>query len=231
MDVFHDIDTWIFDLDNTLYPPECNLFAQIDQRMGAFIADFLEVDATEARRIQKQYFKDYGTTLNGLMSVHNLEPKRFLDYVHDIDHTPIQHNPSLDQAMHDLEGKKFIFTNGTVYHAEQVIDRLGISHHFEDIFDIEATSYIPKPRAQAYHHVLEKTQLDPTKSVLFEDIARNLEVPHDLGMTTVFVKAKTNHPDEYLGILGTGEEDHIHFVTNDLPVFLQDIANNKGKKS
>lgn len=232
MDVFHKITDWIFDLDNTLYPAECNLFAQIDQKMGAFIAEFLEVDPVEARRIQKQYFKDYGTTLNGLMTVHNLPPHRFLDYVHDIDHSPVAHNPDLDKAIAQLEGRKFIFTNGTVYHAEQVTDRLGITHHFEDIFDIAATNYIPKPRAEAYHHVIKSTDLTPHKSVLFEDIARNLSVPHALGMTTVFVKAKDNdHPDKHLGILGTGEEEHIDFVTDDLARFLGDVGTVKGRKS
>ncbi len=214
------IDDWIFDLDNTLYPAECDLFAEIDVRMGAFIQDFLNVDAVEARRVQKSYFLDYGTTLNGLMQVHNLNPKLFLDYVHDIDHSPVEENPLLNTLLEEIEGRKFVFTNGTVYHAEKVLQRLGISHHFQDIFDIVSTGYTPKPNREAYDHVIEAAKIIPSQAVMFEDMHRNLEVPHQLGMTTVLVQTRGEHPDAGLGVLGSGNEPHVHHVTHDLTDFL-----------
>ncbi len=214
------IEDWIFDLDNTLYPAECDLFAEIDVRMGAFIQDFLKVDAVEARRVQKSFFKEYGTTLNGLMLVHNLNPKLFLDYVHDIDHSAVEENALLNKLLEDMEGRKFVFTNGTVYHAEKVLDRLGIAHHFQDIFDIVSTGYTPKPNREAYDHVIEATGTNPKRAVMFEDMARNLEVPHAMGMTTVLVQTRGEHPDAGLGVLGTGNEPHVHHVTHDLTDFL-----------
>lgn len=217
---FLETKTWIFDLDNTLYPASCDLFAQIDVRMGAFISDFLQVDLTEARRVQKHYFKEHGTTLNGLMTEHGLEPGAFLDFVHDIDHSPVRAAPELERAIGDLPGRKIILTNGTCSHAQAVMGRLGVAHHFEAIYDIVATGYRPKPQAHAFQYVIEVDGLDPKRSVMFEDIVRNLEVPHDLGMTTVLVRAKGPHPDDHLGLTGTGEEKHVHHVTDDLAAFL-----------
>ncbi len=221
------IEDWIFDLDNTLYPAECNLFAQIDVRMGEFISIFLDVDPREARRIQKHYFKEYGTTLNGLMKLHDLHPKKFLDYVHDIDHSPVSRNALLDKALGEMKGQKFIFTNGTIEHAENVMKQLGVDHHFEDIFDIVVTNYIPKPKKQGYLHVMDKTGIDPAKTAMFEDLARNLLVPHELGMSTVLVQTMGTHPDEGLGVLGSGEEEHVHHVTTDLTEFLEVTVNKR----
>ena len=221
---FSKIENWIFDLDNTLYPAECDLFAQIDVKMGEFVSQLLDTDLSSARKIQKQYFVEYGTTLNGLMKVHDIEPKTFLDYVHDIDHSPITHSLELSQALEKLPGKKIIFTNGTVEHAHNVTERLGITHHFSEVYDIVATNYIPKPDRQAYEHVLLEASITPKNTAMFEDLARNLKVPHELGMTTVLVQTEGTHPDENLGVLGTGQEEHVHFTTKNLAEYINKIT-------
>ena len=151
---FENVDVWIFDLDNTLYPAHCDLFAQVDVRMGEFISDFLGVDRAEARRIQKSYFREYGTTMNGLMNRHNMAPEPFLDYVHDIDVGVVAPDQKLNATLGQLQGIKYVFTNGSVKHAENVLGRLGIRHHFADIFDIVAAGYVPKPAPDTYTRFL-----------------------------------------------------------------------------
>ncbi|MGY9015462.1 MAG: pyrimidine 5'-nucleotidase, partial [Rhodospirillales bacterium] len=140
-----EIETWVFDLDNTLYPASCNLFAGVDVRIREFVADFLGLEQDEAYKVQKQFFKEYGTTLRGLMDVHGMAPKEYLDYVHAIDLSPVVANPELDKALAALPGRKIIFTNGDTPHAERVMDRLGVKQHFEPVFDIVAAGYVPKP--------------------------------------------------------------------------------------
>src|SRR5215831_6259828 len=138
MPPLHDPDVWLFDLDNTLNPARCNLFAQIDVRIGRYIAECLKVDLEEARRMQKQYWRDHGTSMRGMMTLHGVDPRHYLDYVHDIDYSPIPPSPELDAALARLAGRKIIFTAGDVPHAERVMERLGVAHHFEAIFDIVA---------------------------------------------------------------------------------------------
>ena len=181
---FSHVDTWVFDLDNTLYPASCRLFDQIDVKMGNFVSKLLNVEYAEAKRRQKEMFYKYGTTLRGLMTEHGITPDDFLDYVHDIDHSPVPPNLTLDAALHALPGRKLIFTNGTVAHAEKVLARIGITHHFGDIFDIVHSDFIPKPEMEPYAKFVRQTGIRPESSAMFEDIARNLEAPHALGMTT-----------------------------------------------
>jgi len=222
---FAHIDTWIFDLDNTLYPASCRLFDQIDVRIGAFVSRLLDIEPAEAKRIQKAYFYEYGTTLRGLMSEHHVAPQDFLDYVHDIDHSPVPANRMLDEALHALPGRKLIFTNGTVMHAQKVLARIGVTHHFGDIFDIVHSDYIPKPAIGPYRKFIAETGIEPERSAMFEDIARNLEVPHELGMTTVLVTSPDNKDAQHLNALhgGAGEE-HVDHVTDDLAAFLTQLA-------
>jgi putative hydrolase of the HAD superfamily len=228
---FGHIDTWIFDLDNTLYPASCRLFDQIDQRIGAFVAELLGVDLVEARRIQKGYFYEYGTTLRGLMTLHGVAPDEFLDFVHDIDHSPVACNPALDQALHALSGRKLVFTNGTVRHAGKVLARLGVTHHFGDIFDIVHSDYIPKPAIGPYRKFIAQTAIEPTRAAMFEDIARNLEAPHALGMTTVLVTSPDNKDAAHLNAIhGGAGEAHVHHVTDDLAGFLSRIAATRDQK-
>lgn len=218
---FGHVDAWVFDLDNTLYPAHCNLFAQIDDRMGAFIAQALEVDRTEARRIQKQYYVDHGTTLAGLMAVHGMKPEPFLDFVHDIDLDVVTPSPELDAALARLPGTRFIFTNGSVRHAENVAARLGILDRFDGIIDIAACGFVPKPQAEAFERFLGHSRAQAGRAAMFEDIARNLEVPHRLGMRTVWVR--TDHAFATERAHHGAEGDHIHHVTDDLVAFLDGL--------
>ena len=164
---FADIKAWVFDLDNTLYPAGQNLFAQIDVRMTAFIQDALKVDRDEAYRVQKEFLGEYGTTLSGLMNEHGLPPGPFLDFVHDIDVSVLKADPHLADALDALPGKKFIFTNGTVQHAENVTKQLGIADLFDDVFDIVAADYRPKPHAAIYPEMLSRFGIEAHKSAFF----------------------------------------------------------------
>lgn len=212
-------DTWIFDLDNTLYPAECDLFAQIDVRMGAFIQQYLNVDAVEARRIQKTYYRDHGTTLAGLMTNDGVKPKDFLDYVHDIDVTPVPPSPNLENYLERLPGRKIIYTNGSETHARNVMDRLGVTHHFDDIFDIVAANYQPKPDVSAFAQFVSRYGITPKTSVMVEDLPRNLEPAHNMGMATVLIR--TERELERGGLFE--EADHIHHVADDLISWLESV--------
>ena len=222
---FDHVRTWIFDLDNTLYPADCNLFAQIDQRMGSFIAEYLDLSFEEARRIQKQYYFDYGTTLSGLMKEHDLEPKLYLDYVHDIDLSPVKPSPSLEASLAKLPGKRLIFTNGSRDHGTNVADKLGVLHLFDDVFDISAAQYIPKPDARAYHKLLDAHDIDGANAAMFEDMPQNLKEPHLLGMTTVLVHSSFfDHPAQTELRKSEFLPDHIHHLADDLDEFLQELV-------
>lgn len=212
---------WIFDLDNTLYPSDCNLFAQIDQKMGEFVARLLGVSFEQARHLQKTYYKQFGTTLNGLMLVHKIDPKPFLDYVHDIDLAPVKEHPELRAAIDALPGRKLIYTNGSRRHAEQVAGKLGVLDLFEDICDIESSAYIPKPEAAAYDAMLKAHGVEPGVSAMFEDMPHNLEAPHALGMTTVLVHSTyIDHPVQLKINKWKEPPEHIHHMTEDLHGFL-----------
>ena len=227
MQRFANIEGWVFDLDNTLYPASQNLFAQIDKRMTAFIGEALAVERDEAYRLQKQFLGEYGTTLAGLMNKHGLPPGPFLDFVHDIDVSVLAPDPSLSEALAALPGKKFIFTNGTVTHAERVMGRLGVAAHFEDVFDIVAGGYFPKPNPEIYPAMLARFGLSAESTAFFEDMARNLTPAHQLGMTTVLVEESgsdsleaMNMPAEYR----KHDATHIHHKTDNLAGFLKDLA-------
>jgi len=162
------VAVWVFDLDNTLYPASCDLFAQIDRRMTAFIADFLGLADDQARALRKRYYRDHGTTLRGLMDNHHLDPGRFLDYVHDIDHSPVPPNPALARALDRLDARKVVFTNASRAHAERVLRRLGVADRFEAVFDIVAADYVPKPDPAPYRRLLERHAIDPRHAAVAE---------------------------------------------------------------
>lgn len=227
MQRFADIEAWVFDLDNTLYPSGQNLFAQIDVRMTAFIMDALKIDKEEAFRVQKEFLGEYGTTLSGLMQVHGLPPGPFLDFVHDIDVSVLKPDPALAAAIDALPGRKFIFTNGTLAHAERVSGRLGLSGLFEDVFDIVAADYTPKPNPEIYPRMLDRFGIEAGGTAFFEDMARNLTPAHKLGMATVLVSedgddavAKMHMPERYR----QHEAAHIDHTTTDLAGFLRAAA-------
>lgn len=212
---------WIFDLDNTLYPAECNLFAQVDQRMGEFIAKQLGVPFAYARHLQKSYYRQFGTTLAGLMRVHKMDPHEFLSYVHDIDLSVVQPAPELGAAIAALPGRKLIYTNGSRTHAERVAEKLGILGQFEDICDIIACEYVPKPEADAFDRMIRRHGVTGGEAAMFEDMPHNLEVPHVLGMTTVLVHSSyLDHPVQQQMQRWTELPDHIHHMTLDLTDFL-----------
>ena len=221
---FGHIETWVFDLDNTLYPHHLNLWQQVDERIRDYIVGLLKITRDEAFRLQKDYYRRYGTTLRGLMEEHGLAPDDFLDIVHQIDRSPLQPNPALGAAIEKLAGRKYILTNGTRDHAEDVMRRLEIEKHFDDVFDIKAAELEPKPRPLAYERFLARHNVDPGRSAIFEDLARNLEVPHALGMTTVLVVpegARIVLREEWE--LAGREAPHVDHVTDDLAGFLRAI--------
>ena len=183
------IDTWIFDLDNTLYPSSSRLFDQVSQRIGDFIATAFDVDREEAHRLQKGYFREYGTTLRGLMLKHDMDPDPFLDYVHDIDLSPIARSDTLDAALGRLPGRKLVFTNADAPYAERVMARLGIGHHFSGIYDIKAAGWVPKPFPEAYDRLAALHAVEPARAIFFEDILRNLAPAAALGMATCWVRS------------------------------------------
>jgi putative hydrolase of the HAD superfamily len=222
---FSHVETWVFDLDNTLYPHHLNLWQQVDERIRDYIARFLNVTHDEAFRVQKDYYKRYGTTMRGLMTEHGLAPDDFLDFVHQIDHSPLEPDPGLGAALEKLVGRKLILTNGTRKHADAVMQRLAIHRHFEDVFDIVAADLQPKPSPQTYERFLATHGVDPERAAMFEDLARNLAVPHALGMTTVLVVPQgTREVFREDWELEGRDAPHVDHVTDDLAGFLRHVS-------
>jgi putative hydrolase of the HAD superfamily len=221
---FEHIETWVFDLDNTLYPHHVNLWQQVDVRIRDFVADYLKVSKDEAFRIQKDYYRRYGTTMRGMMTEHGVNADDFLAYVHEIDHSPLEPNPAMGAAIEKLPGRKLILTNGSRAHAGKVLERLGIDKHFEDVFDIVAAELEPKPAHRTYQRFLRMHGVDPEKAAMFEDLARNLVVPHDLGMTTTLVVTDdTKNVVREDWELEGRDAAHVDHITDDLTGFLQNL--------
>ncbi|MAV62646.1 pyrimidine 5'-nucleotidase [Rhodobiaceae bacterium] len=223
------IKSWVFDLDNTLYDPEEDIFSQIDKKMTSFISKRFDINTNDAFNIQKEYFLEYGTTLAGLMNDKNsnIDPDEFLEYVHNIDLKSLNPNLELKKAITNLIGPKFIFTNGTKYHAENVIRKLDLENVFEFIFDIKAANYIPKPNIETYDSFFESTGINPKTSIMFEDMGRNLIPAKDLGMTTVLIKREIPNQDnifqdkKYSDIWG--QDVPADYIIDDLAKFLNNI--------
>ncbi len=233
---FSEVEAWIFDLDNTLYPRHSNLFAQIDDRIRAYVSSLLNVDPEEAHKIQKRFYEQHGTTLAGLMAEHHIDPDEFLEFVHDIDHSPVAPDPTLGEAIGRLPGRKFIFTNGSRSHAERVAERLGVTAHFEDIFDIVAADLVPKPQRQTYERFVNRFDVYPQNAAMFEDLVRNLVVPKSVGMRTVLVvppvaSKAISESWERDGHADGATNQAVDFVTDDLPVFIGEIADTLGRDS
>jgi putative hydrolase of the HAD superfamily len=218
---FAHIDTWIFDLDNTLYPAACNLFAQVDHRMGAYIAKNLGVPYEHARHLQKAYYRQFGTTLAGLMQVHKMLPEPFLEYVHDIDYSSLPVLTELAAEIEKLPGRRLIFTNGSRAHAERVAQKIGVDHLFEDICDIADLGFVPKPERAAFDLMIKRHAIDAARAAMFEDMPHNLVCAHDLGMTTVLVHSDyVDHPVQIEMRKWRELPPHIHHMTEDLTGFL-----------
>lgn len=222
---FAHVTDWVFDLDNTLYPHHSNLFSQIDAKMTGYISELLTLPRDDARKLQKELYKEYGTTLNGLMQRYKVDADDFLEKVHDIDYSWLVPDLVLGTAIRQLPGRKFIFTNGDRKHAERAARQLGILDHFDDIFDIVAAGLTPKPMRQGYEKFAALHAVTGHKTVMFEDLARNLTVPKALGMTTVLVVPRNFEPTfSEIWERDPGKEDHVDFVTDDLGGFLSAIV-------
>ena len=217
LDIKNRFDTWIFDLDNTLYKAATRVFDQIDARMKAFISRELGLTLDDAYLLQKKYFHAHGTTLRGLMLNHGTDPESFLDFVHDIDHSVLDADARLGAAINALPGRKLIFTNGTTKHAERTVERLGIGHLFEGIFDIRAGNYIPKPSREPYDLLMAAHNVTPARAIMFEDSTANLKPAADMGMTTVWVRHDTTHHRHT-------NTDHCHHTTEDLASWLENVS-------
>ena len=214
---FSHVTDWVFDLDNTLYPHHSNLFSQIDVKMTSYVSELLTLPREEARKLQKELYREYGTTLAGLMQQHGIDSDDFLQKVHDIDYSWLVPDPVLGAAIRQLPGRKFIFTNGNRKHAERTARQLGILDDFDDIFDIVAAGLTPKPARQTYERFANLYAITGPNAVMFEDLARNLSVPKSLGMTTVLIVPKNFEPT-FAEIWERDKEyeDDVDFVTDDL---------------
>ena len=218
---FRHVDVWVFDLDNTLYPAESRVFAQIEARMTLFVERYLGLDRDEARRVQKAYYRNHGTTLGGLMRQHGLDPEEYLAFVHDIDLTVLEADARLANAISNLPGRRFVFTNGCRHHATRVLDRLAISHLFDDCWDIRTITFCPKPDPDSYSCVLSRVNASPSRTAFFDHIPRNLVPAHALGCTTVLVRNNeiwSKQGPAYPKV----RSEHIHYETTDLSDFLEE---------
>lgn len=205
---FHHVTTWVFDLDNTLYPPRYRLFDQIEVRMTEWVMAALKVSREEANHLRQHYWDSYGTTLAGLMREHDIDPLPYLAAVHDIDFSLLPPDPELAAHIADLPGRRIVYTNASEPYAVKVLEARGLSGLFDAIYGVEHAGFHPKPDRAAFEMVFGLDGLDPTQAAMFEDDARNLKVPHEMGMRTVHVAPEA------------APQDHIHHHTDDLTAFL-----------
>jgi len=181
------VDTWIFDLDDTLYPPEAEVMALVSERMTAFVARETGLEPDQARALQKGYLAEHGTTLAGLMANHGIDPRTFLDEVHDVSLDKLHPDPELTAGLERLPGRRLVFTNGDAPHAERILAKLEIAHLFEDVFHLESANWTPKPNPSTYRQMIDAHRVKPETAVFFEDSPRNLKPAAELGMTTVLI--------------------------------------------
>ena len=217
MKSFQTIKYWIFDLDNTLYSGKTKVFEQVDKKMSKYISEKLNVSIVEAKKIQKNYFYEYNTTLNGMIKNHKIDANEFLEFVHDIDINFLKKDIKLYKEIEKLDGKKIIFTNGSKKHAINVTTKIGINQLFDDIFDIVDCDFIPKPSIEPYKKLIEKHKIDPKLSVFVEDIARNLKPAYEMGMKTIWIENDEPWAKKF------SDSDFVNYKTNDLSEFLRKI--------
>ena len=211
------IKYWLFDLDNTLYSGQTKVFDQVDKKMSFFISKKLDVSLEKAKKIQKEYFHKYSTTLSGMIKHHKIDADEFLEFVHDVDLSFLKQDKDLENEISKIEGKKIIFTNGSKAHAENVTKKIGIDRLFDGVFDIVESNFIPKPSMQAYKKLIQKYKIEPQYWILVEDIARNLKPAHELGMKTVWIKNDEPWAAEFSG------ENFINYRTENLTNFLKEF--------
>ena len=217
MKALHLIKFWIFDLDNTLYAGKTRVFEQISKRISKYISEKLNVSIEEAKKIQKNYFYEYNTTLNGMIKNHKIDANEFLEFVHNVNIDFLKEDPKLKEELKQLEGKKFIFTNGSKKHALNIIQRIGIDQSFDGIFDIVDSDFIPKPAIEPYKKLVEKHTIDPNLCVLVEDIARNLKPAYEMGMKTVWIENNEPWAAKF------SDSNFINYKINNLSEFLKQV--------
>ncbi len=224
--LFTKKNNWLLDLDNTLYPSNINLFEQIDEKMKEFISSHLRISEKNAFILQKKYYLEYGTTLRGLMINDKIEPESFLNFVHDIDITLLASNPKLSNELDAIEGKKIIFTNGSSGHAERILNKLSIKNAIDGIFDIRMSNYIPKPNKIPYLNVIANFNLDPSNTVMVDDIPTNLKMAKELGIKTILID---NSSENELVFMSNNKYPYIDLKINNLTKFLNIINNEETK--
>jgi putative hydrolase of the HAD superfamily len=212
------VETWVFDLDNTLYPASCGLFPQVQARMNEYICNRLSLSMEDAKELRARYFREHGTTMHGLMAVHRVDPHEFMAFVHDVDLSCVPANPALRAALQGLSGRKLVYTNGSVPHAENLLKHLGITHCFDEIFDIVASEFTPKPAMGPLRAFVGRYGIQPASALMIEDMAKNLAPAAELGMTTAWVKTGVDWATV------TSDADHINYVVEDLAGFLAAAA-------
>ena len=217
MNDLNNIKYWLFDLDNTLYDGATKVFDQVDKKMTKFISEKLGVSPEEARKIQKNYFQEYNTTLNGMIKNHEIDANEFLEFVHDVDLSFLKKDELLEGEITKLIGKKIIFTNGSKAHAINVTKRIGIDKLFDGVFDIVESDFIPKPSIEPYKKIIENYKIEPQYCIFFEDIARNLKPAHELGMKTVWIRNDEPWAAKF------SDSDFINYKTDNLAKFLKEI--------
>lgn len=210
---------WVFDLDNTIYPAASSLFPRVAERMTLFICEELGLNTEDAAALKTRLFRTYGTTMHGLMKEYNMTPDAFLAFVHEIDLSDVSEDAELDRLLGQLGGRKHIYTNGTVRHAERILEAFGIRQHFDHIFDIVASDHIPKPNPAPYDIFLAQTGIQPEQAVMIEDMARNLEPAAKLGMGTIWLVS--DHDWAHKG----ASEDYVHFIAEDVKHCLTALCN------
>jgi putative hydrolase of the HAD superfamily len=217
MKSFQKINCWLFDLDNTLYSGKTKVFDQVDKRMSKYISEKLNVSIEEAKKIQKSYFYEYNTTLNGMIKNHQIDADEFLDFVHDIDVGFLKKDIKLGDELKKLNGKKIIFTNASRKHAINITKRIGVDQYFDDIFDIVDCDFIPKPAAEPYTKLVKKHKIDPNLCVFIEDIARNLKPAYEMGMKTIWIENDEPWAKKF------SDGSFINYKINNLSEFLEKI--------
>lgn len=222
IEVLHETETWVFDLDNTLYPASCGLMAEVSVRMTRFVAQILELAHDDALVEQKRMFREHGTTLRGLMNDHGVDPHEFMDYVHAVDYSMVGANPRLKATLSRLPGRKVVYTNASADHADKVLAELGVAELFDGIFDVAAADYVPKPNPAPYEVLARQHAIDPRKAVMLEDMSPNLAPAAAMGMTTVWVRHDGgNAPDWAAPEAGC---DYVHHETDDVIAWLESVA-------
>ena len=211
------IKFWLFDLDNTLYSGDTKVFDQVDKKMSKFISEKLNVSLEEAKKIQKNYFHEYNTTLNGMIKNHDIDANEFLEFVHDVDLEFLKKDEPLKIEIEKLKGKKIIFTNGSKAHASNVTSRIGIEQLFDGVFDIVDSDFYPKPSMEPYKKIIENYKIVPEYCIFFEDIARNLKPAYELGMKTVWIENNEPWAAKY------SDEEFVNYKTGSLTKFLKEI--------